>query len=125
MNILDGNLSLAVRCPNCGEIGFHNINVFELPLNSNRDFLCQCKCKQLTLKLKNRKDLIVNIPCLACDMIHTYRYTLKDILKKRFTVICCNETGLELCFLGREKDVKDVVSRYQENLNLLLEELGL
>jgi len=123
--VLDTCLTFAVRCNNCGKIGFHSISAFELPLNTGMDFCCECGNVEMTVTLNDKKGIVVKIPCLACDIDHTYRYSLKNILSKRLTVVCCTETGLELCFLGNRKDVKDMVSKYQEDLKLLLGELGL
>lgn len=125
MKVLDTNLVLAVRCSNCGRIKFHNISTFKLPLNTKLDLHCGCGYNEIAITLKDNKIILADIPCLACDINHTYIYNLKDILKRKVTIISCNETGLELCFMGMEKDVKDVVSKYQEDINLLLGELGL
>lgn len=123
--VLDTNLTFAVRCNNCGKIGFHSISAFELPLNTNMDFYCECGSVEMTVTLSGNRGIAVKIPCLACDINHTYKYSFKNILGKRLTVVCCTETGLELCFLGNQKDVKDIVSKYQEDLHQLLGELGL
>lgn len=125
MNLLDTNLTMAVRCGNCGRIKFHRVSMFQLPKNCNSDFYCECGSQEMTVCLRDRNSIIMKIPCLACDISHTYKYSLKGIMRKRLTIICCSETGLEICFLGRDNDVKDIVSKYQEDLNLLLGELGL
>lgn len=124
MNFYDTNLVLAVRCANCGKIKFHNLSIFKLAQEGKINLKCDCGNNELGIKLNKNKKLLIDVPCLACDIIHTYIYELKDILKRRVSVICCNETDFELCFIGREKDVKDIVFRYQEDLNILLGELG-
>jgi len=125
MNVMDTNLMLAIRCANCGKISFHNISMFKLPANNELNFCCDCGKEEITITLKNNKFIILDVPCLACDINHSYKYKLRDVFKRRLTVVCCNETGLELCFLGKRDDVIDTVSKYQENLNTLLGELGL
>lgn len=125
MIVLDTNLVFAVRCANCGRIKFHSISTFELLPDSRRDFCCECGKTELTASLTGHRTLTVQIPCIACDENHTYKYSINDILRKRISIICCSETGLELCFLGREKDVRETVIKYQEDLNMLLGELGL
>lgn len=124
MNLFDTNLVLAVRCSNCGKISFHDISMFRLPLNHKTCLYCDCGSIEAAVSLKDNRTMMVDMPCLACDIKHTYIYSINDVLKRKVTVICCNETGLELCFMGRERDVRNVVSRYQEDLDLLLGELG-
>lgn len=124
MELFDTNLILAVRCPECGKIKFHNISTFKLHSNTKTEFFCDCGSIEMTLSLKDNKAILVDIPCIACDISHTYMYNLKDILRRRVTVVCCRDTGLELCFIGSEKDVRDVVLKYQEDINILLGELG-
>lgn len=124
MNVYDTNLVLAIRCSNCGKIKFHSISVFRFPLNEEIKLYCDCGNDEICIKLKDNKKLVIDIPCLACDVSHTYIYDLRDILRRRVSIICCSDTGFELCFMGRDSDVRNIVSRYQEDLNLLLGELG-
>jgi hypothetical protein len=125
MKILDTNLTFAVRCANCGRIKFHNISMFELLAGSSQELNCDCGSVELTAAFKDNKTIVVDIPCVACDTVHTYRYNMKDILRRKVTVICCIETGFELCFLGVAGDVKDMVYKYQKDLDQLMGELGL
>lgn len=125
MKLYDTNITFAVRCASCGRIKFYGISIFELLQNKSKDIICQCGSPEMTITIKNNKEIIVNIPCIACDTDHTYKYKLKKILKNKLTVVCCGETGLELCFFGNGKDVRDVVSKYEQDLCLLMDELGL
>lgn len=124
MKLLDTNLILAIRCPGCGKIKFHNISTFRLPPDVKVDLYCDCGNMEMSMTLKDNRMMLLDMPCIACDIDHTYRYSLKDILRRKVTIICCKDTGLELCFMGAEKDVKDIVLRYQEDINTLLGELG-
>lgn len=125
MKVLDTNLLFAVRCANCGRIKFHSISTFDFMVSNKIELHCDCGCTELTVCLKDNRTIFVEIPCIACDSVHTYRYNLKDILRRRVTVICCSETDFELCFLGKDKDIKDIVYKYQEDINELMNELGL
>lgn len=125
MKVFDTNLTFAVRCGDCGRIKFHRISTFQILSSNESVFYCNCGSREMAVALKGRKTIIVDIPCLACDTDHTYKYNLKSIMKKKLTIICCDETGLELCFLGSNKDVQDMVFKYQEDLNMLMGELGM
>lgn len=124
MKLLDTNLIIAVRCPNCGKIKFHSISVFKLPPNTRLGLFCDCGIAEMTLKLNDNKTVLMDIPCIACDINHTYTYGLKEILRRKVIILCCIDTGLELMFMGSEKDVKNVVAKYKEDINTLLGELG-
>ena len=125
MKVLDTNLVFAVRCRDCGKIIFHSLSIFQLHENSRMEFHCECGNLDMIVQIKNKRNILVEMPCLACDMYHNYKYSFKDIFRRRLTTICCPETGLELCFLGMEKDVRDIVDKYQEDINRLLVDLGL
>ena len=125
MKILDTNLTFAIRCANCGKIKFHNISTFQFLVNNKIDFYCDCNSLEMSIAMKDNKSILIDLPCLACDINHAYKYRLMDIFRKRVTIICCSATGFELCFLGHERDIKDIVYKYQENVNELLGELGL
>lgn len=125
MRVFDTNLMIAVRCADCGRIKFHSISVFDLLANKRMDFYCSCKAMELSVWLKDNKTIILRIPCVACDSVHTYRYSLKEVFKKSVTVVYCDSMDFELCFLGKSEDVEDIVYRYQEGINELLGELGL
>jgi hypothetical protein len=124
LRLLDTNLIVAIRCPDCGKIKFHSISMFKLPSNARVDLFCDCGSTEMTIIIKDNKAVLVDIPCIACEINHTYTYSLKDILRRKVIIVCCTDTGLELCFMGSEKDVRDVVVRYQEDINTLLGELG-
>lgn len=125
MGVLDTNFVFAVRCANCGRIKFHSISTFDFVVNNKLKLYCDCGEAELTVSLKDNRTIFIEIPCLACDSVHTYRYNLKDLLRRRVTVICCSETDFELCFLGKNQDVKDIVYKYQEDLHELMDKLGL
>ena len=125
MEIIDTNLTLAVRCRECGRIKFHKISLFELSLNNPVEFNCTCGNVEALIHVKKNKNIMIDIPCIACDNTHTFKYSLQDVIKRKVSVICCAETGFELCFLGWEEEVKRVVLKYQQDLDLLLGELGI
>lgn len=125
MKVFDTNIMIAVRCAYCGRIKFHSISIFDLLANRRMDFYCSCKAVELSVWLKDNRTIILRIPCVACGSVHTYRYSLKEILKKNVTVVYCDSTDFELCFLGKSEDVKNMVRRYQDGISELLGELGL
>ncbi|KPU44603.1 hypothetical protein OXPF_16860 [Oxobacter pfennigii] len=125
MKLIDSNITFAVRCSECGRITFHRVSVFQLSANNRMDFMCQCGSFDISITMKSNKAISAAVPCLACDVKHTYVYNMSDMLNKRLFVLCCTDTGLELCFAGRDKDVYDIVSKYQDDLKKLLGELGL
>lgn len=124
MGLLDTNLILAVRCPECGKINFHNVSTFKLLSDACLELNCECGCVEVTIALKDNKLVFIELPCISCDANHTYIYNLKNLLRRKVTIICCTDSGLELCFMGSEKDVRNVVQRYQEDIDALLGELS-
>lgn len=125
MPLLDTNLLFAVRCANCGKITLHNVSIFKLLQQEKTELCCECSFTEASVTLKNNRCIHLDIPCLACEVKHTYKYSINNLLKRKVTVICCSDTELELCFLGKTEDVKYTVYKYQQGINELLNELGL
>ncbi len=120
--ILDASGRIAVKCSQCGKYKIFDINLFEV--KDKEVFKCSCGKNILRIHI-NKGELLVDIPCIACEIQHSYRFKLKDLMSKPMDIAVCPVTGIEIAFLGRNKNVDDFVIRYMNDMNELLKLLGI
>ncbi len=123
--IVDMRAVIAARCPWCGNIQLTDVNPFQLTGGSRVEVDCECGEELFTLAREKSGSYSLKIACIACDNKHIYRLGYKDLWKQEVHILCCQHTGLEICFLGSGKHVVETLNRYEEELDKLIEELGL
>jgi hypothetical protein len=113
---------IAVKCSQCGKYKIFDINLFTI--KDKKVFKCSCGEEILKMHI-NRGELVMEIPCIACEIQHSYRFKLKDLMNKPIDIASCPVTGIEIAFLGRKKNVDDFVIRHIKDMNELLKFLGI
>lgn len=119
--VLNASSKIAVKCSECGKYNIIDLNYFKL--KTPISIRCSCGQKMIAAKVYKR-ELILNIECIACDKPHEYRFKLKDILEKPLNIISCPHTGMEIAFLGKDNFVEDIVNKYMDDVHELLKYLG-
>lgn len=119
--ILDASGRIAVKCSHCGKYKTFDINLFKI--KDKVVFKCSCGKNVLRMHI-NKGELFVDIPCIVCEIKHSYRFKLKDLMVKPMDIATCPVTGMEIAFLGRNKNVDDFVERYMNDMIELLNFLG-
>ncbi|EYE89878.1 hypothetical protein Q428_00495 [Fervidicella metallireducens AeB] len=120
--IFNASSKIAVKCSECGKFSIINLDFFKLKTATS--FRCDCGSKLLKIQIINN-ELLIEIDCIACEKTHAYKYRLKDIIERPVTIISCPLIGMEIAFLGKEKFVEDIVTRYMEDMYQLLKYLGI
>lgn len=121
--IVNTQMAFAVRCDVCGRLNVNNLSLFEIPKNGKMELDCICGQSNAIIKTSDYKSYWLEIPCFACQDIHVFKYTLKQLLKGK-AVARCIETGTEICFIGQEKDVELLANEYEEESKELINQLG-
>ncbi len=123
--IINRKTVLAVRCPWCG--GMHTTTVDPFRISSGDGITAKCQCGQEIFTLRKRKTdgYQLNISCIACDYEHIYRLGYRDLWKTDLCILNCHYTNMEVCFLGRETNVKEAVERYEREMEEIIRELGI
>lgn len=115
---------LAMRCPECGKLEFHNISRFGFRNAKNKEISCACGALKLTISTKNRKDYWLQIPCVVCEAKHLRSLPGKQLWSGEVVYLYCQETGLELGYIGPEDRVKELAPSFDEDIETLAGEPG-
>lgn len=121
--LIDTSVTIAYKCSSCGSIGFYNASLFKLLKDGENNFGCRCKKSELTVT-GNESGYLVKISCIGCGNYHIYSVDRKEIIKKGIVVLSCPETGLQLCFTGRDELVRKKVDDLEKQLDQLIDMFG-
>jgi hypothetical protein len=116
--------SLALRCPLCGRLEFHQLSLFAFAGFSPVNIMCQCGYIKLTVTTKNYKDFFFQIPCLLCDETHGLKFSFHELWEKSVSVIRCPETGQELGYMGEHVALAKIIQRKQNDADSILNNFG-
>lgn len=120
--IIETGALLAMRCPECGKLDYHKLSRFEFGLRKKVEIACKCGFIKLVVNTKDRKDYMLQVPCVVCESKH-----LRSISSRRFwsddvNYLFCQETGLELGYLGPEEEVRELAEAQEESIESLANE---
>lgn len=121
--LVNTNIAFAVRCDVCGGLQLHNTSLFELYKDKKTELKCTCGQINAIIKAKDFKSFWIDVVCFACQERHIFKYTLKQLLKGNI-VTRCIETGMEICFIGNNEDIHELIEKNEKNPSELLSELG-
>lgn len=115
---------LGMRCPECGKLDFHKISRFDFSGRKQVEIKCACGFVKLFISTRNRKDYLLQVPCVVCEARHVHSMTAGMLWSGEVDYLYCQETGLELGYLGPEEEVQALAAVLEENLDTLDDELG-
>lgn len=116
---------LAMRCPECGKLEYKELSRFQFSGAGSVSVYCSCGAAKLIVSTKNHRDYWVQVPCVVCETKHLRSIPGKLLWSKgEVQYLLCQETGLELGYLGPEEKVKNLTGSYEEELEVLTSEFG-
>lgn len=74
---------------------------------------------------RDKKNIVVKFYCSGCSSYQSYNFSLKSITRNGGHHVFCQDCGLELGFLGSERDVKKIVEKHRYDIEALIKEMGL
>ncbi|MFA5524126.1 MAG: hypothetical protein WDA24_07190 [Tissierellales bacterium] len=120
--LINSKLAIAVRCDVCNSFNILETTLFELFTNKETELVCSCGQHNAIIKTKDHKSLRMDIYCFVCQDKHTFKYTLKQLLRGNI-ITRCTETGVEICFMVSDGDINELIEKYQMNYNGFYKEL--
>lgn len=123
--LIDKKTAMAVRCPWCGSISINSVNPFEVPMGEGLTVECLCGQELFTLKKRKSGGYQLKISCIACDYEHIYKIGYRELWKTDLFILNCHYTNMEVCFLGRNAQVKEAIDRYEREMEEVIRELGI
>lgn len=117
---------LAMRCPECGKMGFHKISRFAVGRDNSFKVVCTCGACKATFKSKDGSRYNVSVSCVFCDGSHNRSISGKHLWLGTGAVIelFCLDTGMELAHIGSNDAVRRVAAEQVEGLDDLITEFG-
>jgi len=122
--LIDASVTIAYKCNSCGSFEFFNVSLFSLLNKDEIGFDCRCKKSFITIKQKGGKGYLIKTPCIGCGNEHIYLIGKKDMLLKELNVFNCPETGMQQCFLGKDRIVRKKVDSLEKELDELIDMFG-
>ncbi|NPV28763.1 MAG: hypothetical protein HPY58_03735 [Firmicutes bacterium] len=116
--------ALALRCPSCGKIQYHTLSLFSFSAQKTIRFTCTCGASLLLISTRDRKVFYFQLECLMCEGKHLFQYSLREIWTSQVRGLTCEETGLEVGFLGPREQVKKCIANQERSLREMAEDLG-
>ena len=115
---------VALRCPDCGKIKYHTLSFFSFSEKKPVRFNCDCGAQLLSITTKDRKVFYLQLDCLMCETKHLYHYLFKDLWSAEVLPLFCDETGLEVGFIGPRQKVRKSIAQQERSLREMAEDLG-
>ncbi|SFQ98282.1 hypothetical protein [Desulfoscipio geothermicus] len=114
---------LAMRCPECGKLDYHTISRFAFSGCKNVEIKCSCGTVKLNITTKNRKNYWLQVPCVVCETKHLRTFSGKMLWSGEVNYLFCQETGLELGYIGPGEEVRVLALAHEETMEALADEL--
>ncbi|HBX23424.1 MAG TPA: hypothetical protein DEF34_07340 [Desulfotomaculum sp.] len=120
--IIETGALLAMRCPECGKLDYHKLSRFEFGLRKKVEVACKCGFIKLVVNTKDRKDYMLQVPCVVCESKHMRSISSRRFWSDDVNYLFCQETGLELGYLGPEEEVRELAEAQEESIESLATE---
>lgn len=111
--------TLAYRCPSCGCVTTSAVGIFSLSGNMFR-LKCGCGNSFVTIEKGNDDKVHLTVPCIACPKPHYYTLSSSLFFSTDIFLLPCSVCGIDLCFIGKEAQVKEAIERSNEEISLML-----
>ena len=122
--LIDTSVTIAYKCASCGSFEFFNISLFTFLYKKESTFCCRCRKSSITIMQEAKNGYLIKTPCIGCGSDHIYMLGKKDILLKELNTFNCPETGVQLCFLGKDGSVRKKVDSLEEEFDELMDMFG-
>ena len=115
---------LAMRCPECGRLDFHDFSRFSFPAGKAVSIGCSCGTTKLVVSTRDYAVYRFQIACLVCETKHLHEITGKLLWSGELCVLTCSDTDLDLGYIGKEAGVKEKISSCEEEMEALVKDFG-
>ena len=116
--------TLALRCPDCGKLGFYTLSRFAISNGKKCAFTCECGENMAVINYKNKGTVILQIECMLCESSHILTYKAAHLWNKEIKTIICTETGMEIGYIGPAELVREHAQRLDRSMREMAEDMG-
>lgn len=115
---------VALRCPKCGKLDLYSLSRFSCGKKGQVELFCECGHCLIVLTRKGRNLYRLQVECLMCEIKHTLKLQGKEIWNEHIRPLICENTGLELGYLGKKEEVIQAIQQGERSLRELIKDLG-
>lgn len=108
-------------CPSCHQAVIVERSVFQLAAAQNK-VDCPCGAANLEVELLGEK-VRLHAPCLFCEETHTHTCSTQAFLHEKAIAFSCGPSGLDCCYVGEREPVFAALSRLEETVDQMEEEI--
>jgi hypothetical protein len=124
MIITTGNV-IAIRCPDCGTLEFHLLNLFAFGRQKKQVKIdCSCGAQLAVIGTKDFQTFWFQVNCLMCEAVHLINLSRKRVLAKKVEIVACEDTGVEVGYIGPKETVKRYIQQQDKSLREMADEIG-
>lgn len=116
--------TLAIRCPQCGNMEFYALSRFSMSGSSIASLDCECGTNLLKIRRNKGKSYWLQVKCSMCEDTHFYVFGHKELWQDNLLTLMCEETGVEIGFIGAREPVRKNVQNMNKSVQEMAEELG-
>ena len=118
--------TLAYRCPYCGDTVTGMVGIFALSGDMIK-LKCHCGESELTITYTPDRKMRITVPCIACPQPHHYVLGQNTFFARESGVfrLPCSYSGIDICFIGGQKEVSAAVEQSNDELIKLMQDAGL
>lgn len=122
--LIDTSITIAYKCISCGSFDFFNISLFMLLSKGNCVAPCRCKKSGITIDQEGENSYFITFPCIGCGSEHVINIKKKDMISGRLRAFNCPETGMKICFIGRDDIVRKRVDGLEKEYDEIIDKYG-
>ncbi len=111
---------ISYRCPECLTATTGLVGRFALRAGLVR-LKCDCE-KGSSLDISSTSDgkVRLSVPCIFCKQSHSYVISEAVFFDRERFLLSCPYSGMDIAFLGEEKDITEALQRTEREINQIL-----
>ncbi|MDX9873074.1 MAG: hypothetical protein RBT41_11740 [Clostridia bacterium] len=122
--LIPAQTTLALRCPNCGKLGFHSVSRFALGRGKQIRLTCECGAALAAIGTKGSQSVYLQVECMLCERRHLTAYKNAFFWNGQVKPVVCEESAMETGFIGPREEVREAVQRLDRSMRELSEDMG-
>lgn len=115
---------VAYHCPHCGMAVLGYVGEFALAADMLK-IKCECGESALTVTYTNDKKIRLTVPCLFCENPHHFVVSQELFFGKDIFLLGCPYMGMDICFVGKPRELQSALNQSAEQLNAFFEQNNL
>ena len=113
--------TVSFRCSSCGSSVRSIVGVFSLSADMMR-LKCPCGGSDLTMVMTKDRKVRLTVPCFLCPAPHVFTVSTQIFYGRELFALACPYSGIDLCFVGGEREVLAASEAADRELEELLGE---